>query len=36
MKLNDYRKKVECFDHLTDEKEIEEVEEMVTILENTL
>jgi len=28
MKLNDYRKKVECFDHLTDEKEIEEVEEM--------
>jgi len=28
MKLAEYRKKVECFDHLTDEKEIEEVEEM--------
>jgi jumonji domain-containing protein 2 len=28
MKLPEYRKKVECFDHLTDDKEIEEVEEM--------
>jgi len=30
MKLNEYRKKVECFDHLTDDKKIEEVEEMVS------
>jgi jumonji domain-containing protein 2 len=28
MKLNEYRKKVECFDSLTNNKQIEEVEEM--------
>lgn len=32
MKLNDYRKKVDCFDSLTDNKSIEEVEEMVKSL----
>jgi type IV secretory pathway TrbF-like protein len=34
MKLNDYRKKVECFDSVTQNKSIEEVEDMVKISEN--
>lgn len=31
MKLNDYKKKVERFDNITDGKSVEEVEEMVFI-----
>jgi len=32
MKLNDYKKKVEAFDNITEGKKIEEVEELVNIL----
>ena len=34
MKLNDYKKKVERFDNITDGKSVEEVEEMVFISDN--